>query len=1029
MNMRIKLFVPILIAGAVFGATLHFYWLPHYKTDEARETLREQEILVQQLQENLIDPLLTSDLDAIHRTIAQHLKFHPYWSALDLTNGRGMRLYPIAPHTTPRKPSDVYIGREISYQGLVLGNLTVTIDTSGALELLSKRIRETQILFWILLLISAGAIYFILDRVIYKPIEVLTDALNAIGKGDYSTPLPDPHSTDFNGVYNALCLMKKNRFEAERSLSQSNIATAIALKQLENYKFALDKHQILVTLDTFGNIVYANNKFHELLGQHALLEPAYPYQKFIAAQHGDEFMSHVINTVMLGRVWQGDVLHVNAQKQPIWLNLSVVLFDSNADKNENFILLATDISAHKAVEIALREQQTLMQSVVTHLPIVLWAINAQGVFTLSVGRALRDLGLKSGEVAGQSAFEIYNNYPDVISQIRRTLSGEQFVAETQVAQRWYETHYAPMRDANNTIVGAIGVSTDITERRATDQQLRLAARVFADSSEGIIITNEKKEILHVNQAFTTMTAYTSEEALGQTPKLLSSGRHDKEFYAQLWEEVTRTGHWTGEIWNKRKNGELYPEWLAISAIRDDKNHITNYVGIFSDITVRKRAQQEIERMAHHDALTDLPNRNLLRDRFEQAAAHAAREGGKVALMFLDLDHFKHVNDTYGHQVGDELLKTVAQRLSHCVRQTDTLSRQGGDEFLIVMPRVDDAAKAATVAKKIVAQIGRPITIDRHTINISASIGIGVYPDDGDNFEDLVKSADAAMYHAKQSGRNRYQFFDEKMNARTHKRQSLEVKLRRALTQGELQLHYQPQIDLRTGITCGAEALLRWHDADLGDVAPDRIIPLAEETGLIHPLGEWIIQEACQQFSAWQTQGLGLSYIAVNLSTLQLHRDKLAGYIENVLTRLGLPTHRLELEIAEPALYKDLNIIRETLAKLRDMDMPLTLDEFGTGATHLDDCADLGIRKIKIDRRFIHDDTQPNRARALVSAFIAMAQPLQLKVVAVGIETPTEQGFLRVQGCDYGQGYYFSQPLQAKEFAQRGTELPRKAAGK
>ncbi len=444
-----------------------------------------------------------------------------------------------------------------------------------------------------------------------------------------------------------------------------------------------------------------------------------------------------------------------------------------------------------------------------------------------------------------------------------------------------------VRDAQGNAVQLFGTSQDITESRNAEEQLRLSAQVFESGVEGVMITDPDGRIVSVNRAFTEITGYSPEEALGRNPRILQSGRQGKAFYEHMWAALKALEYWRGEMWDKRKSGELYPAWFAVSSVKDPEGRLTHYVAVFSDISERKAAEDRIDYLAHHDPLTGLPNRTVLRDRFDQALAQARRAQGKVALVFVDLDHFKAVNDSLGHSSGDELLCAVARRLKACVRGSDTVCRQGGDEFLLLLVSVPDPRSASVVANKVLAMLREPLDIGGHSLVSSASIGISVYPDDGDTFDALLQKADMAMYEAKGSGRNGYRFFSSDMNTNVLERLQMQNRLRLALARNEFLLHYQPQVDLETGRIIGVEALLRWDSPDLGRVPPAKFVPIAEESGVIVEIGAWTLATACRQNRAWQNLGLPPIPVAVNLSALQFSRGDLLATVEEALAESGL----------------------------------------------------------------------------------------------------------------------------------------------
>ncbi|BBL70393.1 EAL domain-containing protein [Methylogaea oryzae] len=562
----------------------------------------------------------------------------------------------------------------------------------------------------------------------------------------------------------------------------------------------------------------------------------------------------------------------------------------------------------------------------------------------------------------------------------------------------------------------LAVMRDLAEQRRSEQELRLSAGVFSQSQDAILVTDSNNDIVSVNPAFTRLTGYGLDEVLGRNPKLLQSGRQDAAFYQAMWSAIQTDGHWQGEIWNRRKNGEVFPEWLSISTVRNDKGEIVNHIGIFSDISKLKAATEHIEFLAHYDPLTHLPNRLLLRDRVVQALAGRQRHGNRAAVLFLDLDRFKLINDSLGHAVGDALLVEVARRLSDSVRETDTVSRLGGDEFVVLLSEVRNGDEAMQVAQKILRSMQEVFQVGIHQLAVTPSIGIALSPDDGEDFDTLLRNADAAMYTAKQDGRNSYVFFTPSMNAGALERLSMETSLRRALEREEFRLHYQPKVDADSGRVLGLEALLRWEHPELGWVPPSRFIPLAEDTGQIAAIGNWVLQTACRQNRAWQEQGLLAVPVAVNLSALQFRQRRLKDQVLDALRQSDLDARYLELELTESMLMEDTAGAVVMLAELRKIGVRLSIDDFGTGYSSLSYLKRLPIDALKIDQSFVRDIADDSDDAAIVSAVISMAHDLHLRVVAEGVETLEQLRFLRAHQCDEAQGYLFSRPVCAEDAA-------------
>ncbi|MCP4090190.1 MAG: EAL domain-containing protein [Gammaproteobacteria bacterium] len=556
------------------------------------------------------------------------------------------------------------------------------------------------------------------------------------------------------------------------------------------------------------------------------------------------------------------------------------------------------------------------------------------------------------------------------------------------------------------------------ERKQAEVRLKQAATVFENVTDGVIITDANGAIVTINHAAAEITGYRKEEVVGKQPNILKSDRHGPWFFKSMWRTLKKTNQWRGEIWNRRKNGEVFPCWLTISAVRDDDTEeIKHYVSMMSDITAIKESQERLQHMAHHDPLTNLPNRLLFNARLEHAIDRAHREKSGIGVMFLDLDNFKPINDGLGHPVGDKALQLVAKRLVDLLRGEDTVARIAGDEFAIIMEEITDSQGISRVAGEILSAFEVPFRIDGQELHLTTSIGISLYPNDGKEVTVLVKNSDTAMYRAKRSGKNRCCFYTQDLTEAALIRLQLENDLRGALRQNEFQVYYQPQYSLSTKELTGAEALVRWHHPEMGLVSPIRFIPIAESIGIIIPLGEWVLREACTKMKMWQESGFTLNRISVNVAGQQIQRSDFVKTARKSLADSGLDPQHLELEITESFIMEREDEAISTLGKLRDLGVTLAIDDFGTGYSSLSYLKRLPIDKLKIDRSFIKDIPQDTNGEAIARAVIALGKSMQLKIIAEGVETEEQMRFVCTEGCDEVQGYYYSRPLSEKDFIE------------
>lgn len=657
--------------------------------------------------------------------------------------------------------------------------------------------------------------------------------------------------------------------------------------------------------------------------------------------------------------------------------------------------------------------------------------------------AQRMLGYTWGEVVGQSvaafhvaeeveqrarllseelAREIAPGFAVFIAKLTRNQSDEHDWTYVRKDASRFPVSLAvtALHDSRGALIGYLGIASDISWRRQLEQDLRIASMAFK-SQAAIMVADVDKRILRVNQAFTTLTGYSAEEAIGQTPALLKSGRHDPMFYQQMWDSLSANGHWQGEIWNRRKSGSVFPEWLTISEVRDEVGMLTHYVSTFSDISELKMAESEIHNLAFYDPLTALPNRRLLLNRLGQARVAGKRSQQFGALLIIDLDHFKNLNDTLGHDIGDRLLLEVAKRLRGCIREGDTAARQGGDEFIVMLENLGREAKAASIQAEAVAEKIRLSLNEPYVLNgdveyfHSASIGISLFCGHDKTTDSLLKQADIALYKAKEAGRNAIHFFDNAMQTALDARASLESRLHQALARNEFRLFVQAQVNSERRLI-GAETLLRWQPPGVAMVAPDEFIPLAEETGLIVPIGLWVLDTACAHLRRWADAALtaGL-YLSVNVSARQFRQPDFVEQVRSALERHGVAAKRLKLELTESLLLDNVESVVAKMQALRELGVRFSLDDFGTGYASLSYLKRFPFEQLKVDRSFIRDIASDPDDAAIVRAIIAMGNTLRLSVVAEGVEAEEQHAYLVGHGCTLFQGYLYGRPIPFADF--------------
>lgn len=777
-------------------------------------------------------------------------------------------------------------------------------------------------------------------------------------------------------------------------------------------------------VDLQGRFVDVNDVACQMLGytRDQILNLSIPDVE--AAENPEETRAHIEKILKVGydrfesrhRHQEGRILDVE------------VTVNYLAVADGRLIVFVRDITDQKRAELMLRASEARFRSVFENAStgIVVTdecgaAISFNNAFQKILGYSPRQLyGMRFEDFThGDDLFRDQMLLRDVTEQRSDHYHLEKRVIASNGEVKWVDSFVSAIRDERGIAINFVCIFVDITARCEAETQLNLYAKAFHHGGEGIIITDDENNIVAVNKAFTQLTGYTLADVSGKNPRFLASGNTPKETYLAMWVALYAQGYWQGEVWDRHKDGHIYPKWLAITAVRDKFGEVEHFIASFTDMSERKAAEERISYLAHHDALTGLYNRFCLQERLDQMLLVARREQRLLAVLLIDMDNFKIINDTLGHHIGDGLLVEVAHRLQALVRESDIVARLGGDEFVVVLADLELSTDAIAVAEKIIGVLGETYLVDSHQLESSPSIGIGLYPADGADGPTLMRNADTAMYHAKSKGRNNFQYFTAAMNIAATRRMELEYDLRRAIAENQLRLFYQPQIEASSGRICGVEALVRWQHPDQGLIAPDRFIPVAEETGLILPLGEWVLNEACRQLAEWKARDIRGLCMSVNISAKQLRSTGLIKIVSEALAGHGLSGNELELEITESTAMEDPESAIALLNELRRLHVTLAIDDFGTGYSSLAYLKRLPIQKLKLDRSFVADIELDEDDAAICAATIALAHTLGIKVVAEGVESTGQEFFLStLHRCDVLQGYLYGRPMPAKEMQLR-----------
>ena len=785
----------------------------------------------------------------------------------------------------------------------------------------------------------------------------------------------------------------------------------------------------IIITDIDGKIEFANDTFlattgyalDEVLGKTPLLVQSDDTPR--------EAYAELWREISAGRIWRGDLQNRRKDGGQYWERVLVAPIKAPDGSIASYIWINEDITELRALFDQLRDSDSRFRGVLATMVEGVAVLSPKGHFIYSNPAAENAFGCPDGGLIGRRPEELPverlradgslcppGEFPLLVTlrEQRELRDITQGIRARDGSVRWLRVNTCVLRSSGEgSHHGVVLTFTDVTERQHAEEQLRLAFEVINHTSEGVMVSDAQHRILSINPALERMIGLRNAQIIGRPSGALVRALDDASF-AAVNDALVSGRPWQGEVRLKKKTGRSLHSWAAIAVVRDNENRIKHHISVFSDMTERKEAQERIEFLAHHDPLTGLPNRLLLRDRVAQALAQALRMQNRVALMFLDLDRFKTINDSLGHPVGDALLKEVVERLRTCVRDTDTICRQGGDEFIILLNDVRDSEAVSRIAEKIHLRMTEPVLVGKHQLSTSFSIGIALGPDDASDFDTLLQKADTAMYHAKEAGRNSHRFFTEQMNRQVVEHLTLENKLRRALDNREFVLYYQPQIDLAEGRIVGVEALIRWNSPEDGLVSPGRFIPVAEASGLIAPIGAWVLREACRQARAWQDAGLPPFVVAVNLSAMQFKRPDLINTVINALVLADLDSQWLELELTESILIQDAESTVDSVRRLKALGVKLSVDDFGTGYSSLAYLKRFAVDKLKIDQSFVRDLGHDPEDSAIVRAIVQMAHSMKLTTIAEGVETQELADLLRLFHCDEAQGFWLAKPLPADE---------------
>lgn len=788
--------------------------------------------------------------------------------------------------------------------------------------------------------------------------------------------------------------------------------------------FDASSEAIIIT-DANGNIISANGAFTRITGYTEQEVTGRNPRLLASGLHGKPFFADMWSQILASGTWSGEVINQRKDGGRFDAHLSVNTARDRHGHLQHYVGVIADITERKHSESIVMELNRDFVSFLENTSDFIYFKDSNSRFRFASQTLAnitghvhwRDMiGKHDREVFPAQTARIYEEEERPIFQNGTPLLNQVDPYFDAAGNKgWVSTSKWPLFDPDGKVEGLFGISRDVTVHKLNEEKLELAASVFHTSREGITITRTDGSIVDVNEAFTQITGYSRDEVLGKNPRILSSGRHTQDYYQAMWRSVVEKGHWYGEIWNRRKDGEVYAEMITISTVRDAQGQAQHYVALFSDITKTKQHEQQLEHIAHFDALTNLPNRVLLADRLKQAMLQAERRAQRLAVVFLDLDGFKMVNDTHGHEAGDQLLMALAIRMKDALREGDTLARIGGDEFVAVLVDLRDATESMPMLNRLLSAASAPVHLNGVDLQVSASLGVTLYPQEEElDADQLQRQADQAMYQAKVSGKNRYHFFDaiHDRSVRDH-HESLE-RVRAGLAGGEMVLLYQPKVNMRTGKVVGVEALIRWQHPDRGMLAPGVFLPIIENQAMAIDLDEWVIDAALSQMQAWQDAGLPLR-VSINLGARLLQQHDFVQRIQAILAvHPGVDPQNIELEVLETSALQDMDRVSQSMQAGRELGLTFSLDDFGTGYSSLAYVKRLPVSQLKIDQSFVHDMLADKEDMAILRAVMGLAVAFQQEVIAEGVETAEHGVALMQLGCDFGQGYFISRPMPANE---------------